>query len=89
MRVGRSNTPLHLAVSELVCSGPHPFFVIALGRFVPARDLVVGQGFLLADGREAVLEAVTTEDALDGEIFTTYNFEVADYHTYFVGTEGV
>lgn len=77
------------AQSELVCSGPHPFFVPSLGKFVPARELAPGHDFRLADGRTAILETVETEDAPEGELFTTYNFEVADYHTYFVGTEGV
>lgn len=63
--------------------------MVSLGKFLPARELEPGHDFLLADGREAVLEAVEIEDAPEGELFTTYNFEVADYHTYFVGTEGV
>jgi len=36
-----------------------------------------------------VLEAVEFENAPAGETFTTYNFEVADYHTYFAGAEGI
>lgn len=75
--------------SELVTSGPHPFFVRSLGRFLPARDLEPGHDFLLADGGRAVLESVKVEEAPPGEFFITYNFEVADYHTYFVGAGGV
>ncbi len=74
---------------ELACSGPHPFFVPSLGRFVPASRLEPGHDFRLANGGEAILEAVWTEEAPHGETFTTYNFEVADFHTYFVGPEGV
>jgi hypothetical protein len=74
---------------KLTSSGPHPFYVKSLRRFVPAEELKPGSDFLLADGREAALESIETEDPPAGELFTTYNFEVADYHTYFVGTEGV
>lgn len=56
---------------------------------MPARELEAGNVLVLADGREAVLLANTPEDAPPGGLFTTFNFEVADYHTYFVGEEGV
>ncbi len=73
----------------LVCTGTHPFFVPSLGRFVPADELAIGSDLQLADGRIAEITSITTEDAPAGELFTTYNFEVADYHTYFVGEAGV
>ena len=35
------------------------------------------------------MSQVTEETASEGNPFTTYNFEVADFHTYFAGTGGV
>jgi len=43
----------------------------------------------LADGRTAVLNDIDVQLAQLGSWFTTYNIEVADYHTYFVGDDGV
>lgn len=75
--------------SELVCTGSHPFYVIGRGGFVPAEELRAGYELLLADGRTGEVVGVATEKALDATPFTTYNFEVEDFHTYFVGEKGV
>ena len=76
---------------ELVCTPQHPFFVGAsgAGRFVPAGELREGDVLCLADGRSAVITAIRGEEAPRGEAWTTYNFEVEDFHTYFVGGSGV
>jgi hypothetical protein len=74
--------------AELVTTAPHPFYVVGKG-FVPASDLRDGDDLSLADGATADVVALTVERALPGESFTTYNFEVAEFHTYFVDAEGV
>jgi hypothetical protein len=57
--------------------------------FVPAEELNVGEKFTLATGGNAVLERIDIELAPTGLPFSTYNFEVEHYNTYFVGEAGV
>jgi hypothetical protein len=74
---------------EISGSLEHPFHVQREGDcfagFVPLRDMRVGDVLTLADGRAAVVEEHRVEQAVSGTVFTTYNFEVAEYHTYFAG----
>jgi len=74
---------------ELVGTGEHPFFVTNRSGFVRADELAVGDTLRLADGGPAEVTSLNIEEAVDGGPFTTYNFEVADFHTYFVGEAGV
>jgi hypothetical protein len=60
----------------------HPFFVAGKG-WVPCHELKVGDRLLIESGAWVAVEAV--EDT--GVWSTVYNLQVADYHTYFVGTE--
>ena len=64
----------------------HPFYVPGYG-FKPAGELTAGDKVLLLDGGTAVVEAVATTH-LD-EPVKVYNFEVADWHTYYVSEQGV
>ena len=79
--------------SELECTGEHPFYAVDKGAFVPARELQAGELLLLADGRQAQVVASSgwaeSSAGAPSETLTTYNLEVADFHTYFVGEEGV
>ena len=72
-------------------TAPHPFYV--LGRetpgFVQAADLQPGDTLSLAHGGLATVTANTSEFAQPGQTFTTYNFAVAEYHTYFVGEAAI
>ena len=79
------------ADEELVCTAEHPFYVGNRERpgFVEAGELQVGDEFRLADGGAAAVLGLRTEVAAEGKPFTTYNIEVADFHTYFVGRSGV
>jgi hypothetical protein len=67
----------------------HPFWVVELSRFVNANDLEAGEHFLLADDTKAAFVSETVADAPDGGVFTTFNLEVADFHTYFAGVDGI
>ncbi|EDM29748.1 hypothetical protein LNTAR_18398 [Lentisphaera araneosa HTCC2155] len=76
--------------AELISgTGEHPFWVVAKQQFVPVEDLEIGDVFRLANGEFATLAKIDTEKAVHGETFTTYNFEVADFHTYFAGDSGL
>jgi hypothetical protein len=77
------------ADAEIVGTGEHPFWVVNRNDFVPAAELKPGDRLRLATGGEARVVSMSRESAPRGERFTTYNFEVAEYHTYFAGTESV
>ena len=46
-------------------------------------ELKIGSKLLLSDGSYAIIEAVRAIHYDESQ--TTYNFEVADFHTYYVG----
>ena len=64
----------------------HPYFVVGYG-YVDAGNLIEGDVVLLANGEEAKVEKVEVEFLT--EPVTVYNFEVKDWHCYFVGEAGV
>ena len=71
---------------EIVCTGGHPFYVVGIG-FVEARNLKTSDKLLLSNGKEAIIEKVEAEQLAEAE--TTYNFEVEDFHTYYVTEKAV
>ena len=78
---------VHVNEQDIVCTAGHPFYVADLETFVTANDLKVGQNVLLADGTCAVIEEIRVQKLRAPE--TTYNFEVEDYHTYYVSDDKV
>ncbi len=71
---------------EIICTGGHPFYVVGKG-FIEARKLKVSEKLLLSCGKEVIIEKVEVEQLTEAE--TTYNFEVADFHTYYVTEKAV
>jgi RHS repeat-associated protein len=66
----------------ITTTGEHPFFAEGRG-WVAATQLDPGERVLGLSGEWLLVEGVD-----DAGLFTTvYNFRVADWHTYFVGTE--
>lgn len=55
--------------------------------WVAAKELVVGDKLELLDGGDAYVDAITTEQF--EEPVKVYNFEVEDFHTYFVGENSI
>ena len=89
---------------EIVCTGGHPFYILnadnnrnilefegvkasGTGKWICARDLKKSDKVLLSDGTCAIIESIEVETLSTPE--TTYNFEVADYHTYYVSDSKV
>jgi len=72
---------------ELKVSGEHPFWVADKG-WVAARQLAIDDKLVITDETVVSITNITLENAPKGETFTTHNFEVDDYHTYFVLQEG-
>ena len=64
----------------------HHFYVIDRG-WVAAGDLVEGDEIYLLDGATAVITGSELEQL--SETIKVYNFEVEDFHTYFVGENGI
>ena len=71
---------------EIVCTGGHPFYVVGV-EFMEARNLKTSDKLLLSNGEYAIIEAIQVEQLETPE--TTYNFEVTDFHTYYVGENSI
>ena len=72
---------------ETIDSTPeHPFYVEGTG-WVEASSLHAGMTIWFANGTKGTVEDISNEGL--EEPVTVYNFEVADFHTYFVGESSV
>ena len=89
---------------EIICTSGHPFYVLNAeanrksvlyegiktdkkGKWITAKELKVSDQVLLSDGSCGIIEEIQVEKLSEPE--TTYNFEVADYHTYYVSDSKV
>ena len=79
---------VHIKVNgeEIVTTPEHPFYVPRQG-WTEAIKLRAGDILVLVNGKEVVVEKVQHE-ILETPI-KVYNFEVEDYHTYYVSNSGV
>ena len=71
---------------EIVTTETHPFYVKDQG-FIKAGELIVGDELL--DVNENVLLVENFDVELTEEPVKVYNFEVEDFHTYYVGEYSV
>lgn len=87
-KVSEATELAHVTIDgETIDATPtHPFYVIGYG-FKPARELTTGEKVLLLNGETREVEDITIEH-LD-EPVKVYNFEVEDWHTYYVTEQGV
>lgn len=84
---------------EIVCTAGHPFYVLSAdekrnivryegsnsnkkGKWIAAKELKISDKLLLANGKCAIIDSIEVESLESPE--TTYNFEVEDFHTYYV-----
>lgn len=67
---------------EIVTTDNHPFYVQGRG-FIDAGNLLVGDKLISVNGEYLLIEDYRIE--LTEESVSVYNFQVEDYHTYFVG----
>lgn len=77
---------VYVGDEEIETTAEHPFYVEGTG-FVSAGELRAGDIIRTADGRNLPIVKVETEEP-DKPIYV-YNFEVEDYHTYYVSETGV
>ena len=68
-----------------IAPSKHPFFAPLHHTFVPAGELSEGSPLSLSNGTRATALGLRRRAANAG--MTTYNFEVEDFHTYFVGRD--
>jgi hypothetical protein len=75
---------IHVQVNgeTITCTTGHPFYVQGKGR-VAAKKLKLNDKLELQNGEDAFVDAIRREK-LDQPI-QVFNFEVEDFHTYFVG----
>ena len=73
---------IHVNKEEIVATPLHPFYVIEKG-WIGAVDLRAGDILVLQNGEYVIVELVQHE-ILEAPI-AVYNFEVEDFHTYYVG----
>lgn len=72
---------------EIVCTGGHPFYSTKYDKFVAAKDLETDDKLLFSNGEYGIINQIEVEVLSKPQ--TTYNFEVEDYHTYYVGENEV
>ena len=79
---------VHLTVNgeEIVTTVDHPFYVQGKG-FIDAGNLLVGDRLVSVNGEDLSVDDCYIEEC--DFPTTVYNFQVEDYHTYFVGENGV
>ena len=81
-------TLVHLTVNgeEIVTTVDHPFYVKNQG-FIKAGELKFGDELLDVNGNVLLVENFDVE--LTEKPVTVYNFQVDEFHTYFVGTSQI
>ena len=79
---------VHLTINgeEIVTTDNHPFYVQGRG-FINAGSLLVGDKLISVNGEDLFVEKHRVEEF--DEPVDVYNFQVEDYHTYFVGESAV
>ena len=75
---------VHITINgeEIVTTDNHPFYVQGRG-FIEAGSLLVGDRLISVNGEDLIVEDYCIE--LTDEPVSVYNFQVEDFHTYFVG----
>ena len=82
--IKEKHTIVYLKVNNetIETTSEHPFWVEEENAFVKAEDLEVGDTLRLRDGETVTLEGIESKTSED--ITKVYNFQVADWHTYYV-----
>ena len=82
------NILVHVFVGEeeIITTTNHPFYVVGRG-FVKAEDLRIGYTLLQLDGSTEKISRIVVENL--GAPVKVYNFEVEDWHTYYVTNAGM
>ena len=79
--------PDNIVGREIGLQQEHESYITLSEKWVSACKLKTGDKVLLSDGKYGIIVSVKVEELETPE--TTYNFEVEDFHTYFVGENPV
>lgn len=82
--VRQVNKLVHITINseEIVTTDNHPFYV-QNRDFIEAGNLLVGDKLISVNGEDLIVDDYYIE--LTEETVSVYNFQVEDFHTYFVG----
>ena len=86
MRESKELVYVYISNEKIATTPEHPFYVVKKG-WVESLQLRAGDILLLQNGKYVVVEKIQHE-ILENSV-TVYNFEVEDFHTYYVGLNGV
>ena len=79
-----------LVADDVIIATPeHPIWINEERKFIRAISLQKNQSVSLVNAGSARIVDVKSCHAEPGKRFTTYNFEVEEFHTYFVGKFGI
>ena len=86
--INEINELIHVAVNgeEIHTTPGHPFYVVSKG-WIGAEELEIGDQLVVYEGKLVVVERVKYESL--NKPVTVYNFEVEDFHTYYVGENSI
>ncbi len=86
--INESDELVHIFVNkeEIITTPEHPFYVPEKG-WIGAIKLRAGDVLVLQNGKYVIVEQVQHE--ILEEPVTVYNFEVEDFHTYYVGESSI
>ena len=77
---------INAAGEEIICTPSHPFYCVDRG-WVEAGALKHGDVLFLKSGEQTKVNYIYSEQCK--KPVKVYNFEVEDFHTYFVGENGI
>ena len=86
LRILQIRNPLTDELQTIETTDDHPFWVAGRSEWIDAKDLKLGDRLDGVDSSVAILESTRRELHPDG--IPVFNFEVEDYHTYFVRAHG-
>ena|GEM_PF-1515691 len=75
---------IHVGNEVIEATKEHPVWIDGRG-WTEVKDLKVGDLLVTSDGRKIVIDKIEKE----ARVTTVYNFEVADFHSYFVSNLGI
>ncbi|WP_434799126.1 toxin C-terminal domain-containing protein [Terrisporobacter vanillatitrophus] len=86
--INKSNTILKIKVAEEIIEATeqHVFYIDNIG-WIPANMIEEGDKVVLQSGEKAIVEDI--DKVIYDNLITVYNFEVEDFHTYFVSDASV
>ena len=78
--------PITKETEEIICTPSHRIYIEKKG-WIKASDIVENDEVLLYNNTNGIIQRIEIEKLEQPEV--TYNFEVEDYHNYFVSEESV